>query len=148
MTRAALGALYPSAFPERGGIRAELREDELAGVTGVVANVASLLTGAMHDTGFKGIGGRVDRRKPLFFGVDVPGQMRFTRTDTDVSVNVSARLDRMPADPRIPLLLPHCLADTASADEETLFQSLWQDRGRILLVERADDPDLIVVQNA
>lgn len=148
MTRAALAALYPNALAERGGIRVELREDRLEGVTGVVANVVSMLTGATHDTGFKGIGGRFDRRKLLFFGVDLPGQMRFNRTDTGASVNVSARLDRMPADPRIPLLLPHCLAGTASPDEATLFQSLWQDRVRILLVERADDPDLIVAQNA
>ncbi len=46
MTRAAMRALYPSAVPERGGIRVELRGDRLEGVTGVVANVASFLTGA------------------------------------------------------------------------------------------------------
>jgi hypothetical protein len=60
---------------------------------------------------------------------------------------VSARLDRVPADPRIPSLLPRCLAGPASPDEAALFQSLWQDRVRTLLVERADDPDLIVVHN-
>ncbi|HUX26305.1 MAG TPA: hypothetical protein VMV87_17015 [Burkholderiales bacterium] len=147
MTRAALTALYPDTLPERGGLRVELREDKLEGVTGVVANVASLVTGATQDTGFKGIGGRFDRRRLLFFGADIPGQMRFTRTDTGAAVNVSARLDRVPADPRIPLLLPRCLAGTATADEATLLQSLWQDRVRTLLVERADDPDLIAVQN-
>lgn len=147
MTRAALGALYPNTLAERGGIRVELREDGLEGVTGVVANVASLLTGATHDTGFKGIGGRFDRRALLFFGADIPGQMRFTRTDTGATVNVSARLDSVQADPRIPLLLPRCLSGAATSAEAALFQSLWQDRVRTLLVERADDPDLIVVQN-
>jgi len=147
MTRAALGALYAATLPERGGIRVELRDDRLEGVTGVVANVASLLTGATHDTGFKGIGGRFDRRRLLFFGVDIPGQMRFTRTDDGMTVNVSARLDRVPADPRIPLLLPRCLAGAATTAESTLFQSLWQDRVRTLLVERADDPDLIVIHD-
>lgn len=62
MTRAALGSLYPEVLPERGGIRVELRDDRLEGATGVVANVASFLTGATHDTGFKGIGGHFDRR--------------------------------------------------------------------------------------
>ena len=43
MTRAAMRALYPAAFPERGGIRVELRDDRITGVAGVVANVVSLL---------------------------------------------------------------------------------------------------------
>ncbi len=145
MTRAALAVLYPDTLPERGSIRVELREDRLEGVTGVVANVAGLLTGATHDTGFKGIGGRFDRRQLLFCGVDIPGQMRFSRTDTGAAISASARLDRVPADLRIPLLLPRCLAGTASPNEATLFQSLWQDRVRTLLVERADNSDVIVI---
>lgn len=147
MTRAALAALYPDTLPERGGIRVELREDRLEGVTGVVANVASLITGAAQDTGFKGIGGRFDRRNLLFFGVDLPGQMRLTRTDTGATVNASARLERVPSDPRIPLLLSRCLAGAATPAEMTLFQSLWQDRVRTLLLERTDDPQVIVIHN-
>jgi hypothetical protein len=147
MTRAALLALYPDALPERGGIRVELRDDRLEGVTGVVANVASFLTGATDDTGFKGLGGPFDRRNLLFFGVDIPGQMRFTRVDTDAAAIVSPRLDRVPSDPRIVALMPRCIAGTATADEAALFQSLWQGRVRTLVVERADDPEIIVVQH-
>lgn len=66
MTRAALRALYADALPERGGIRVELRDERVAGVAGVIANVASLVSGATQDTGFKGIGGRFDRRGLLF----------------------------------------------------------------------------------
>ncbi len=146
MTRAALRSLYPEALPERGGIRVELRDDRLAGGTGVVANVASFLTGATEDTGFKGIGGRFDRRKLLFFGVDIAGQLRFTRTDTGAAVTVSARLDRVPADPRTAPLLQRCLAGVAAADEAALFRSLWQGRVRALVVEHADDPEVIVVR--
>jgi hypothetical protein len=58
MTLKALTALYPDALPQRGGIRVDFREDRLSGVTGVIANVVSMLTGAAQDTGFKGIGGR------------------------------------------------------------------------------------------
>ena len=145
MTRRALRALYPDSLPERGGIRVELRGDRLEGVTGVVANVASFLTGATHDTGFKGIGGRFDRRNLLFFGVDIPGQIRFTRVDTGATAAASARLDGVPADPRIVALMPRCVAGTATADEAALFQSLWQDRVRALVVERADDTEIIDV---
>lgn len=147
MTRAALLALHPGTLPERGGIRVELRDDRLEGATGVVANVASYLTGATHDTGFKGIGGRFDRRGLLFFGVDVPGQIRFTRVDTGAAVVVSARLDRVPSDPRLALLLPRCLNGHATATEEALFQSIWQGRVRTLVAERADDPEIIVVSH-
>lgn len=145
MTRAALAALYPGALPERGGIRVELREHRQEGVTGVIANVASLITGATQDTGFKGIGGRFDRRNLLKFGVDVPGQIRYTRIDSGASASTTARLDLVPGDPRIGSLLARCLAGTATEDDANLFQSLWQDRVRTLLLERADDPQVIVI---
>ena len=147
MTRAAMRALYPAAFPERGGIRVELRDDRLIGVAGVIANVVSLLTGASNDTGFKGIAGRFDRRGLLSFGADIPGQLRFTRQDTSDAAIVSARLERLPGDARIASLMPSCVAGTATADQTAQFQSLWQDRVRTLLVEHADDPEIIVVQH-
>lgn len=146
MTRAALAALYPDALPERGGIRVELRDERQEGVSGVVANVASLLTAAAEDTGFKGIGGYFDRRTLLLFGVDLPGQLRYTRMDTGAAVTVSARLDRVPSDPRIALLLSKGLRGTATADEAALFQLLWQARVQALVIEHADDPEIIVVQ--
>ena len=148
MTRAALRSLYPDALPERGGIRVELRDDRAGGCRpGSSPTLRALLTGATQDTGFKGIGGRFDRRNLLFFGVDIPGQLRFTRTDTGAAVTVSARLDRVPADPRMVPLLQRCLAGAATTDEATRFQSLWQGRVSSLLVEHADDPDIIVVQH-
>ncbi len=146
MTRAALAALYRDTLPERGGIRVELRESRDAGVTGVIANVAGLITGATQDTGFKGIGGRFDRRNLLIFGVDLLGQIRFTRTDTGGNATASARLDRLCADSRLPALLPRCLSGTATPAEENMFQALWQERVRTLLLECADDPDVIVVR--
>ena len=145
MTRAAMAALYPDALPERGGIRVELRDERQEGVSGVVANIASLLTGAAEDAGFKGIGGHFDRRTLLFFGVDLPGQLRCTRVDTGAAATVSARLDRVPSDPRIALLLPKCLRGIATTAEVALFQSLWQARVQTLVMEHADDPEIIVV---
>ncbi|AIP67015.1 hypothetical protein [Burkholderia thailandensis] len=145
MTRATLGALYGGVPAERGAIRVALRDPATEGVTGVIANVVGMLTGATFDTGFKGIGGRFDRRRLLAFGEPMPGQLRFTRVDTEASVGVSARLDRVPGDPRIADLLPRCLAMTASPDEATLFRELWQARVRRLLLDHADDADVIVL---
>lgn len=145
MTRGALKALYPDTVPVRGEIQIELRDERTAGATGVVANVASFLTGATHDTGFKGIGGHFDRRNLLFFDAAITEQLRFTRVDSGAAVTVSARLDRIPPDPRVALLLPRCLNGVASAEETALFQSIWQGRVRTLLLDCADDPEVIVV---
>src|SRR5690348_2038616 len=54
MTVKALRHLYGEALPERGGVAVEFHEDRTNGVTGVMANVATLITGATQDTGFKG----------------------------------------------------------------------------------------------
>ena len=147
MTRAALMALYPDALPVRGEIRVDLRNGRTAGTTGVIGNVASFLTGATPDTGFKGIGGHFDRRNLLFFDAEIPGQLRFTRTDSGATVSVSAQLDRVPSDPRVALLLPKCLNGIASTDEMAVFQRLWQGRVRTLLLDCADDPDIIGVHH-
>lgn len=148
MTRRALLALYPGTagrLPERGGIRVQLREPLPEGVTGVIANVVSLITGATHETGFKGIGGHFDRRGLLDAGADIPGQLGFIRIDTGAAVTVSARLERVPPDARVPALMPRCLKGTATPDEAALFRSLWQDRVRTLLLDHADDPEVIVL---
>ena len=92
LTHQALGALYGDELPERGAIRVEFREDRAAGVIGVIANVVSLLTGATSDTGFKGLGGRFDRRHLLAFNADVPLEIRFTRIDSGAQVDVAAHL--------------------------------------------------------
>lgn len=145
MTRAALRALYGDELPERGMVRVELRDPPEEGVTGVIANVASFLTGATQETGFKGIGGQFDRRNLLFFDADIDDQMRFTRLDTGASVTVSARLERVPGDRRTGPLIQRAVQGEASPEEEQLFQALWQARVRALLLEHADDPQTIVV---
>jgi len=146
MTRSALANLYPDTLPERGGIRVELPGSQVEGVTGVIANVVSLLTGATRDTGFKGIGGKFDRRGLLFFDVDIAGDLRFTRTDTGASVVTSVQLDRIPFDPQMRALMQRALAGTATPDEAATFRSLWQRRVKSLL-EAADDPHTIVVHH-
>ncbi|MGE5103191.1 MAG: hypothetical protein ACM3NZ_00485 [Betaproteobacteria bacterium] len=145
MTRTALRTLYSGALPERGAIRVELGAPASEGVTGVIANVASYLAGAAQEGGFKGIGGRFDRRGLLRFGAAIPGEIRFTRADGKASVDVAAQLARVPSDPRMPALLRRCASGEASADDAALFASLWQERVRRLLLEHADDPEVIMV---
>ncbi|RLJ62712.1 hypothetical protein [Sulfurisoma sediminicola] len=146
MTRAALKALYPEALPERGNLRVDFREPRDAGVTGVMAAVATLITGATEDSGFRGIGGHFNRRDRLFFGQALAaGDVRYTRLDGGAAVEAAARLDRVPGDPRTSRLMSLCLIGAASPAETSEFRELWQGRVRRLLLDHADDPEVICV---
>jgi len=146
LTRLALRALYGSDLPQRGAIRVEFREDRTAGVTGVIANVVSLLTGAAGDTGFKGLGGRFDRRNLLVFNADVPLEIRFTRTDTGARVDAAAHVRLVPGDPEMPALLQRCLTGQAGPEEALRFGAMWQARVRRILIEHGEDPAVFVVR--
>ena len=146
MTLKALAALYPDGLPQRGAIRVDFREDRLSGVTGVIANVVSMLTGATRDSGFKGLAGRFDRRNLLHFTTDVSEEIRFTRIDTGASVEVAARMQSVPFAPDTPELMRKCLEGRASPDEAARFRDQWQARVRSLLLEHGDDPEVFVLR--
>lgn len=146
MARAALQALFPGTLPERGAVRVAMPQPVDEGVSGVMGNVISFVTGAAGEGGFHGIGSRFGRRDLLSYGApDLAGQVRFTRTDTGASVGVLARPERVPGDPRMRELISRCMTGSATPDESRLFRTLWQDRVRRLLTEHADDPEVIVV---
>lgn len=144
MVRAGLNRLYEETTPVRGEIRVDLAEAPDAGVAGVIASIAMLITGATADTGFRGLGGQFNRRNKLHFSQPMKvGSLRLTRLDAGRGIEVSADLSRIPGDPRIAELMPGCLERTATADEQMLFRRLWQDRVRRILLEHADDPAVI-----
>lgn len=145
MVRAGLKALHGDELPVRGEIRVEFAESRDAGVAGVMAAVAGLITGAADMGGFKGLGGRFVRRDRLFFDRELAGTLRLTRLDSAAAVDVSAQLGGVPGNPRMMDLLPLCLSGAATPDEARLFAGLWQDRVRRLLLEHADDPATIRV---
>ena len=146
MTLKALQHLYPDALPRRGGIRVDFREDRLTGVTGVIANVVTLLTGATHDTGFKGIAGRFDRRSLLYFSSDVAEEIRYTRVDSGQAVDAAARLQSVPFAAQTPELMRKCLDGSATTEETAEFRACWQARVRALLLEHGDDPEVFVLR--
>lgn len=148
MTLKALTRLYPDSLPERGGIRVEFRQDQLSGVTGVIANVVTLLTGATHDTGFKGLAGRFDRRKLLYFSADVVEEIRYTRVDTGQAVEVSAQMQSVPFAPQTIELMQKCLNGSATPQETVEFRECWQARVRVVLLEHGDDPQVFVLRPA
>jgi formylmethanofuran dehydrogenase subunit E len=148
MTRAALSALYGDALPRRGEIAVAFRERADAGVTGVTANVVSMLTGAAGEGGFKGLAGNFVRRGLLSFGAAVPLEVRFTRVDTGVAVDAAADVRAVPADPELGELMQRAVAGSATPAEQKRFGELWQQRVRTILLERGDDPSIFIVRAA
>lgn len=138
-----LQALYPDQLPLRGGIQVDFRDPLETGVSGVVAAVVGLLTGAAAGGGFKGLAGRFSRRELQRFSVELPGEIRCTRLDNGQSVSASLQLGHVPADARIGPLLQQRLAENDDPDQRALFATLWQDRVRRILLEHFSDPRLV-----
>lgn len=148
LTVHALRALYPDALPERGGIRVEFATPFDEGVTGVIAGIVTLLTGAAQDGGFKGIAGRHVRQHLQHFGCNLPLQIRFERLDNGAAVDAAADLSRVPADPATMPLLQACIAGRADPAQRRRFAELWQQRVRSILVDHAGDTQMFHIAAA
>lgn len=145
MTRKALAQLYPDAVPQRGSVRVDLRQAVGDGVTGVIASVIGLVTGAAAAGGFKGLAGRFGRQNLLRFGLPMTGEVRFTRLDTGASIELAHQPQAVPRPPGLIELMRGALAPDADAATRAAFGEAWQAWVRRLLLEHADDPALIVV---
>lgn len=142
----ALSLLYPDTLPERGGVRVDFAQRLEDGVTGVVASVLTLLTGAAQEGGFKGIGGRFVRRDLQHFGVELPLNLRFTRLDNGAAVDAAANLSPVPPDPAMPALLGRCVRGEADAGEQQQFARMWQDRVARILLDHRDDERVFAIR--
>jgi hypothetical protein len=148
LTLRALASLFPDELPRRGGVRVEFREDPRGGVTGVVATVVQMLTGAAGEGGFKGLAGRYARNGLQHFAPELPMSMRFIRTDTRVAVDVASDFSSLPEDPRLAPLVARCTSGRASHEELSQLAVLWQQRVADLLLEHACDEGVFIVRDA
>ena len=128
----ALSRLYPSELPERGAVSVELRDRAEDGVAGVVASVAGLITGAAAEGGFKGVGGRFQRRGLLTFGAPISADLRFTRLDNGASVEIDLR-GASPLSPDLRAALQRALSPDSSTPERQAFGKAWQARTAAML---------------
>ncbi len=144
----ALARLYQEKRPERGAIRVDFRDDIADGVTGVIANVITLITGATQNGGFKGIAGRFDRRNLLFFNTSMEGEIRFQRVDNGMSVEASYRPEIVPPAPAMKSLISKGLSGTAGSEELHEFAKHWQDRVKRILIDNIDNADMITLVNS
>ncbi|MGH8190641.1 MAG: hypothetical protein ACREP2_04270 [Rhodanobacteraceae bacterium] len=144
--RAALSHLYPNSIPERGGISVYLDGAEDAGVTGVIGQVLTLISGAAADNGFRGLGGRHARNHLLHYSAGDVAGVRFRRNDNDESVEVEIDTSVIPADPMQRPLLQQVMTGHAGDAQRREFGRLWQDRVRRMLLVHADDPAVVKVR--
>lgn len=147
MTRAALARLYPGQMPRRGEVRLELRDAQDAGVVGVMASVAALVTGAAGVGGFKGLAGRHARRDLLAFGVPMHGEMRFTRLDNGQRAEVSHHVEAVPRPAGLMEKMQAALAPHADGAKREAFARIWQNWVRTILVDHANNPELISTED-
>lgn len=145
MIRAALKALWPDSVPVRGAIRVYFPEQDTAGTTGVQAAIATLVTGARGDDGFKGLAGHFDRRSLLFFDTPLNNGIGFQRQDNGTRVQTSFNSGVVPAEPEMRRLLQKWADGLANSDEIVEFGNLWQNRVKRILLDHADDPMLVRV---
>jgi hypothetical protein len=145
MTRKALASLYGDELPVRGVIEVSFRDGQADGVTGVIANVVGLLTGAAQSGGFKGIGGKFDRRNRLHFNADITGEIRYTRLDTGSSVDTTYHPEWVSASPDMKELMQKTMMGVANSEERNRFGLLWQDRVKRILIDNADNAEIISV---
>ena len=141
MTIKALKELYKDELPVRGEIRVELRDSKSSGTTGVLANVASFITGAKEEDGFKGLQGQYFRNNLLKYEAPIKGDMRFTRVDViyDLSNISLSGFDGS--------LMQKGLQGVATKEELETFGAAWQKRVSEILLKYKDDVVKLIINN-
>lgn len=146
MTLRGLRQLYPQQTPQRGEVLVRMRQAAADGTTGVIAQIAGLITGAAGEGGFAGLAGQFRRRGLLQFNQDIVSLMQLVRIDNGEAVNLDFDPSQVPAALDIGELLPQVLAGEAEPEQIERFQSCWRQRLFEILVTHADNPLLVRLQ--
>jgi len=136
-------ALYGNEIPTRGDISVSIKDDSAQGVTGVISNVITQITGATEKTGFKGLNGNFARNNLMEFNADIKSELRFTRLDTGASVEVSYDPSSVGGNPKMQELMGKMMQGVATKEERVEFGKLWQQRVSDIF-DRADDVITII----
>jgi len=142
----ALEILYPDSLPVRGEIKVEFKEALEHGVTGVIANVISNITGATKEGGFKGLGGNFARHSLLEYEADINLHVKFTRLDTNKSIELTYNPNIVPPSQRLQELMQLVISKNASEGEMKEFGVLWQERVKRILIDNANNDRMIIFQ--
>lgn len=146
IARAALRWLYPDGPAERGGVTVAMAGAEDEGVNGVISQVFTLITGAAAGNGFHGIAGQFARQSLLRFSTPAGGAgLQVHRRDNGKGVSVELDMSKIPAPANLRPLLGAALDPLATPEQRAAFGQAWQQRVKCLLLEHADDPEIVRV---
>jgi hypothetical protein len=123
-----LEALYKNEIPTRGNIAVSIKNDMQEGVTGVISNVITQITGATELSGFKGLNGKFARHNLMHFNADIDGAVKFTRLDNNKSVTISYDHSSVAGNPKMQELMGKLMQGVATTEEKKEFGELWQER--------------------
>lgn len=139
MVQKGVALLYPETIPVRGEIRVTVKGTFGEGVVGVIANIASMITGATESGGFHGLGGRFDRRNLLCFDEGLDADMVLERIDTDRSICLSYNPQHVSAHPQMQEWLGMILSGKGDDQTQEAFRSAWQDRVKRILIDHRNE---------
>ena len=86
------------------------------------------------------------RQGLLQYGQSGVNGVRLRRKDTGATVEVEVDPSSVHGDPAQRELLGKILSGVATGDDKKRFAQLWQDRVRRLLLDHADDPQVVKVR--
>ena len=128
MAREGLKKLYPNTPALRGDIEVFFKEPLHTGVTGVLANVLSHITGATDISGFKGLSGKFSRHSLMHFDSPMQGIMQLKRVDTKEVVELFYDASPIAVPALLQSLMQRVLNNTATEEEKKTFGTMWQER--------------------
>ena len=140
-----LGFLHHNEIAKRGNIEVFINGAKNVGVNGVIAKVASLITGACEDDGFGGIAGNFNRKNLLFFESNLDCDMMLKRKDNKKVAKIFLDSNCIASDPRQNMLLQKIIQNIATNDEIAIFKTIWQERVRKALIENFDNREFVRV---
>ena len=123
-----LKALYKDETPQRGEIFVSFKEDSHEGVTGVIASVATHITGATESLGFKGLNGNFARIELMKFNDNINSSIKLQRLDTGKSVELTYNPSSIPSNPKQQELMQKIMSNSATVEEKNEFGIVWQQR--------------------
>ncbi len=128
VTMVALNSLYNGERAVRGELAVEFKDALEDGVTGVISNVISQITGATQKSGFKGLNKKFARHSLMKFDAILEYSIKFTRLDTGKSVEIQYNPKPIEQNILMPSLMQKVMQNSATDEELELFGKLWQTR--------------------
>ncbi|TVL99437.1 MAG: hypothetical protein CV087_18135 [Candidatus Brocadia sp. WS118] len=141
-TQLALKVLYADEVPLRGNIKVVFKGGVDYKVNGPISQVATFITGAASESGFKGFGaaGKYGRYNLMSFDKEhtpdpkATCSMTFQRVDSGKKIEVTYCVESAPANERMDKLMPLVLSGKVSEEESKEFGNLWQERVKTILL--------------